>query len=232
MLWRKVLGVLAAAVAGTLLMATPAFAADTDLTLNPDHQDETAAGFSQDCKAPFSVGMAEDGWHFLWSKGGDFTSLTATFTNNGPAFSVTVTSTNPLSQSGDGSTWHGYIDDTGSGDFMHVYLFTAPGWTLVNAVGTGVDGSTQGANLTQFNLSHTCAAGSRTTPTPSPSPSGSPSPDTSTSGDPGSSGSTTPGGNLPTTGVALTGIIAAGVGLVAGGTALLFLRRRRDSAAS
>jgi LPXTG-motif cell wall-anchored protein len=229
MAWRRALVILAAAAAGVLLVASPA-AADTDLTLNPDHQDETAAGFTQDCTAPFSSNMTEDGWHFLWPKGGDFTSLTATFTNGGAPFNVTVTSTDVNNQSGNGTTWHGYIDDTGSGDFKHVYLFTQPGWTLVDATGTGVDGETTGDNLTQFNLSHTCAA---KTSTPSPSPSASPSPTTSAS--PATSGSTDPGtpttpsdDRLPTTGVALTGLVAAGIGLIAGGATLLFLRRRRD----
>jgi LPXTG-motif cell wall-anchored protein len=64
----------------------------------------------------------------------------------------------------------------------------------------------------------------------SPSPSPSPSPSTSPSTSPGTpSTSTTPG--LPVTGESLTGILVAGVALIAaGGAALFFMRRRRTAA--
>jgi LPXTG-motif cell wall-anchored protein len=73
-----------------------------------------------------------------------------------------------------------------------------------------------------------------TTPPPSsppPTPSASPTPTTSPTASSTTGGPSTspPAGTLPVTGAGLTGLIAAGATLVSGGTALLFLRRRRDA---
>jgi LPXTG-motif cell wall-anchored protein len=57
-------------------------------------------------------------------------------------------------------------------------------------------------------------------------------PPTSTSTDPGDPGTPTPtpgGGSLPLTGTAVGGIVAAGIGLIAGGAVLIVARRRRDA---
>jgi LPXTG-motif cell wall-anchored protein len=64
----------------------------------------------------------------------------------------------------------------------------------------------------------------------SPSPSSSPSASSSPTAEPSSPGTSTStsGGSLPVTGTAITGIVIAGVALIGGGAALLFLRRRRD----
>ena len=64
-----------------------------------------------------------------------------------------------------------------------------------------------------------------TSPTPSPS--------NGESTSPGNGGSTPPGdgdgdGGLPVTGAAVGGVIVLGLGLVAGGIALMAVRRRRD----
>lgn len=230
MAWLKVTGVLAAAVAGTLALASPAFA-DTGLTLNPDHKDTTAAEFAaendEDCSAPFTDSMTEDGWHFTWPAGGDLSSLTATFNAGSGNFNVVITGT-VGSPSTDGSTWHGYLDDTGAGDFKFVDLWTQPGWTLVDATAAGTGADLEKNNATRFNLSHVCL-GTSTTPSPSASPTPTTPWTTGTVTDPGA---TDPGGALPTTGVALTGIVGTGFALIAGGAGLVFLRRRRDKVTS
>src|SRR5258705_5219564 len=87
---RKVPGVLVSAVAAVLLLASPAFAAPQSLTLNPAHKNQTAAGFNQECTAPFSAGMVQDGWHFVWQQGGDFTSVTLTFNDGSSNVDITI----------------------------------------------------------------------------------------------------------------------------------------------
>jgi LPXTG-motif cell wall-anchored protein len=147
---------------------------------------------------------------------------------------------------------------TKSGSPEAVTLLINPGYTITGVVVKGGPGYIvygpfgPSANYIQVTnllppvnpgeqnpkISHWFVCG--TGPSTSPSPSGSESPGPSGSVSPGPSGSTTVGtpspatstdpGRLPTTGMALTGIIAAGVALVAGGTALLFVRRRRTAA--
>jgi LPXTG-motif cell wall-anchored protein len=241
MAWRKATGILAAAIAGTLLLASPAYA-DGTIPLKAQHSNNTAQGWldkspdnQKDCTDDVFVALGqtatEDGWHFVLpaSSGDSFTVVTLHFTKP-DATPVTVTLSSTSLQSGSG--WRGYLRVSGS-DTKHAYVITEAGWTLVD--GSADVTGTPDANSV-FNLSHVCPGtpGTSTSPSPSPSPSASASssPGTSTSTDPGTGSETTPGGNLPTTGVALTGIIALGGGLIAGGTALLFLRRRRDSAAS
>jgi LPXTG-motif cell wall-anchored protein len=101
----------------------------------------------------------------------------------------------------------------------HAFAFSEPGAELT-AVSAIVDHDAGTAHEKFFNLSHTCTG---ETPPSSPPPSSPPA-----SSPPGMSSSPPGGGDLPVTGAPLGGLIAVGLGLVAGGAALLYARRRRD----
>jgi LPXTG-motif cell wall-anchored protein len=248
MAWRKVTGVLAGAAVGVVLLASPAFAAVQNLTLNTAHKGTLAADFqNKDCGAPFSEGMDSDGWHFIWQQGGSFATANLTFNNGSTDIHVLVAGAVGVINSALG--WSAFFDDTGGPNpkIKHIYVFTTPGWTLVDGVGTGNNGSG-----TVFNLSHTCAGDGQPCmenceppcedaqdcePPPCLEEGGCEPPcakgDVCTPTDPGTPtppDSPTPDQDLPTTGASLTAVIAIGAALVAGGTALLFVRRRRDGA--
>ncbi|WP_212840843.1 LPXTG cell wall anchor domain-containing protein [Catellatospora sp. IY07-71] len=185
----------------------------------------------KECTGPFaSLPAGKDGWHFVLpnASGDDFNSLSATFSNGTTAVVTSKDSAAPST----GTGWSGYIDNAGASD-KHVYLITDAGWTLT-AASADVEGATADA---YFNLSHTCG-GTPTSPSPSastsPSASASPSatPQPSDSPDPSGTPGTTPSPSepgLPVTGTAVTGIVLAGLVLVAGGAVTLFMvRRRRD----
>lgn len=101
------------------------------------------------------------------------------------------------------------------------------GWTLTGATAV-VTGTAE-----KFNLTHTRPAeGGGESPTPVPS--GSVSPSASATPTPGSPGVSTSGaaggGSLPVTGAATVSTAVVGAAMVAGGVALLAVRRRRHEA--
>ncbi|PSK64903.1 hypothetical protein B0E53_03141 [Micromonospora sp. MH33] len=240
----------AAAATALLSLAGPAWASSTT-PLNPAHQDQTAAGFQQECGDERFDDLAgnQDGWHFVLPGGkesGNFESLTLTYSDGTNQVEIKVPDAS--------DAYPDYFYSTGgkAPRTIHAYVFTPAGWTLVD--GSAVISGT----ATKFNLSHTCAgtptpsespspSGSPTgsptptpttpgeeTPTPTPggsenpseNPSGTPAPGTSVSGGAGG-GSGTEGG-LPLTGVAVTSISLTGLVLIGGGVLLMALRRRRD----
>jgi LPXTG-motif cell wall-anchored protein len=209
----------ATAVLG-LAVASPAWATTT-ISINPGNVPTTAAGYdTHDCDPNFGGGpyADRDVWIFvLPGQSGDFVSVQATFSTPGGSVSLTIDA--------DGGA---IVDDKGT---SKAWIDTSAGWTLTGATavitGTG----------DKFNLTHTCPAGGDQTSSPNPpvseSPSAPSSPSPSGSVSPAAGGETGPGsgagsGGLPVTGPAVTGIAVVGGTLVAGGVALLVLRRRRD----
>jgi LPXTG-motif cell wall-anchored protein len=228
------LGAVAAGGVLALAVAAPAYATDGPVALNPDHQGSTAAGFDdKDCSGPLAdVGEGEDGWHFVLpaNSGDDFLELTLQFTDDEDnPVEVVIDSTDPDNPS-TGPGWEGFIDNAGDSD-KHAYLITEAGWTLVDGVAQVSDF----VELGQFNLSHTCVGKPGEEPSPSPSPS-EPAPSETPPGET-PPGETPPGEDdddekpgLPVTGLQTGGLVALGVALLAGGAAMLVVRRRRDLA--
>jgi LPXTG-motif cell wall-anchored protein len=208
-----------AAVAGTAAMvalaaAAPAWA-DTTVGINPGNVPTTAEDHD-DHGCDFGGGpfADKDVWVFVLpgehDKVGDFVSVTAVFGANG---SLTIPT--------DGGD---IVTDKGT---SKAWIITPAGWTLTGATAV-VTGTAE-----KFNLTHTCPAGGGGTESPTPAPSDSESPTTSTPGSPGvsvsgSSGAGSGGGGLPVTGTATVSIAVLGVALVAGGIALLAVRRRKE----
>lgn len=214
--------VAAAAAAGVVAFAAPAWAADS-ISINSGNVPTTAAGFAgHECSANQGGGpyAGQDVWVFNLpgssGAGENFTSVTGTWTTpDGP-----VTKTIP----------------TDGGAIVHIgtskaYLSTPAGWTLTGATAT-VTG-----NFTFFVLTHTCPA-STGTPSPSTSTSSSPSASTSATPSPETSVSSTPGGTpsvspsptggLPVTGTAIGAVVATGAALLVLGGGLVFAYRRRS----
>jgi LPXTG-motif cell wall-anchored protein len=198
-----------------LAIASPARAVET-IGINPGNVPTTASAFEQGCDFGDGPYADKDVWVFvLPGNTADFVSVTATFGPNGK-----------LTIPADGGA---IVDDKGT---SKAWITTPAGWTLTaaTAVITGTD--------TQFNLTHTCAASGSSTPTPG---TGTPGPTASATPGPTASGTATPGpgatpsagtggsGGLPVTGSAVTGMVLTGGALVAGGVALLTLRRRRNA---
>jgi hypothetical protein len=218
---------LAGAAAAVLAFAGPA-AANGTININSGNVPTTAAKADQNCtdQGPGQFSDA-DTWVFVLPDKnlGTFVSITANFTEppaNTPHVVVITAAV-----------------DTGS--FLQggnatpkAWITTPAGWTLTGASAEVTGTVDPEANPTpKFNLTHACAAGG-VTPSPTPSK-------TDSNGDGGDDGGTPPtttsttiapppggGDSLPVTGVALTGIITAGVVLVGGGATLLVLHRRRS----
>ena len=213
----------AAAGALSITMATAAWASVTT-PLHDDHQDSTAAGFeTHDCDDfPFTLPSGYDGWHFVLPDGtNDFEEVNLEF-KDGTDQTVNIT----IKNDGDADPYPDELKATGSAQVKHAYVATPAGWTLV-------DGSAQTTETADFfNLSHTCA-GTPTTPpeekptTPSTGTSTTPNEDSTS---PAATTTAAPGSDdsLPLTGAATGGIALAGLALIGGGAALVFLRRRRD----
>lgn len=217
----------AIAALASVAFAGPALA-DTTVPLNQTKDNKTvlAKTFTpQLCNderfAPRAAG--EDGWHFVLPEGdGNFIKLTLTFKDLG-GNTVVVVIPDP-----DDSPYKNDMYGAGSSE-KHAYLFTPAGWTLT-AGSAEISGG-----ATFFNLSHACggtpaspSASPSTKPSTSTTPSAGTTPSSGTSGSPGVTPSPSEP-SLPVTGTALTGIITAGVLLVAAGVGtLFFVRRRRD----
>ncbi|WP_162908068.1 hypothetical protein [Allorhizocola rhizosphaerae] len=172
----------AAGVLAGLSVAAPVSAAKT-INLNPAHRNHTAAGFgTKQCTGPLAGHPSVDGRHFVLpaSAADDFVSVTLTFSRPGGNVTVgPITSENPaMPTMGDG--WSGFLDNAGrANDDKHAYVFTQPGWTLLDGTAQVEPNTASGT----FNLSHTCPAvqaqPSRSTtlsPTSAPSPANTPPP--------------------------------------------------------
>ncbi|MDX2563806.1 LPXTG cell wall anchor domain-containing protein [Streptomyces sp. TX20-6-3] len=164
---------LVAAMAGSLVLAPVASASESP-TL-PLHQKTpvTAAEFGEpgECK---TIPADQDGWHFVIpGNGAVFTKLTVTFDNGDP---IVITKFGPPK------------DD-------HAYVASAPGAELTSAVAEVSGEVSQGF----FNLSHTCPATVKPTPTGTPSTSAPTPTDTPTTETPGTEtpGTETPGTETP-----------------------------------
>lgn len=210
-------GALVAAVAGSLVLAPAASATDSPVTL-PLHQPTpiTAADFGKGGDCP-TIPSDKDGWHFIIpGKGVVFTKLTVTFDNGAPVV----------------------ITDFGPPKDDHAYVASEPGAKLTSAVAEVSGEVEQG----WFNLSHTCPADVKPSPsdTPSGTPSTSESPSTSASpsatesgaagGQPTPSSTSSAGaeGDLAETGSsAPVGIIAGVAVALAAAGAFLVTRRRK-----
>lgn len=162
--------------------------------------------------------LYQDGWAFELS-GTGLVSLAVTFAPGGdvsePADRVVITG-----DAGDPAspiTFH--PSQPGHHD---AYLFTPAGWLLVTATAEFERGQ-------ELSLSHTCAGVPEESVTPAPDISGAPSgayaapSGDPTTPDPGASAS--PAG-LPLTGAQVGGLVLLGGGMLAGGIAMLAVRRR------
>lgn len=212
----------AVAALTSLAFATPASADNPALPIHEDHIPMKAADFHEECNEQFE-GIDEtnkDGWHFILPGGGSFVTLTLKFHTPGGDVTAVISSTDENAPSS-GAGWEGYLDNAGAND-KHGWVFTNAGWELFEATA-----STTGESSQFFVLSHTCAGTPDTPGSPSSPTSPDPDPSDSESPDPSESAST-PGGDLPTTGTKVGGFAIAGVALLAGGVALLAVRRRRQ----
>jgi hypothetical protein len=216
---------MAGAAAAVLALAGPAAAADpVTIPINPGNVPTTAKG-GNDCDPNHGGGHYSDvdGWIFnLPSQGndkGDFVAVTAQFSTD--ADDTTVEQTVTITAAAN----PGSFDNSGN-NAAKAWIYVTKGWTLV-----GASAEVIGTTATQFVLTGTCGALPDANPTPTPTKTDSTGGggDNQGGGDdnnpPGDDTTPTPeahndGGSLPVTGVALTGIITAGVLLVGGGAAL------------
>lgn len=186
---RLVLSTLAAVVATGLaaLSAGPALA-NTTISINPGNIEPggtLAASTGQDCALGGGPYADKDVWVFNLpgnsGSAGVFVSVSAVFDTGGTHVTKSIPADGGGISAGPGTS--------------KAYIATPAGWRLLGA--TAVISGT--ADF--FTLTHTCKAGSSTSPSPSPSPSKSPtsSPSSSSSSSPssspsaGDSGTPTPG---------------------------------------
>lgn len=211
---KRLLVRLAAGVAGGLLAlgaSAPAYASGP--ALHVDHQNRTAASFGdQDCEDRFFEARPadHDGWHFVLPEGNaDFVSLTLDFQTPAGTESIVIPEQDGLIR---------------EDQPKHAYLFTPAGWTLLDGVAevtTAVGPADQ-----FFNVSHTCpgdAGGPGPTAVPSSAPPAAPTTEPEVPGEVDQLG-------LPVTGMQVGGMVLLGSGLLAGGIAMLAVRRRRSAA--
>jgi LPXTG-motif cell wall-anchored protein len=249
---RQISAIAAAATAvvlgtGLMLSSTAAAAviSNIDITLNPAHKNQTAEGFGKhECTGPLAaLPDGKDGWHFILpsATGEDFVSASLDFKDTADA-PVPVAVDNVAPGTTDtGPGWSAFFDDTGAGAWKHLYVITDAGWTLVDGDGVATRDSEKANtyNKTTFNLSHTCPADEPPCTSNCGPPTCDPEIDecnpgtettttTTTTTTTATTTTTKPG--LAVTGASLTGLVAVGVAMIAGGTALLFLRRRRSAA--
>jgi hypothetical protein len=215
---------LAGAAAAVLAFAAPA-AANSTIDINSGNVPKLAKDATQDCRSQGPGQFSDaDTWVFVLPDKdlGTFVSITAHFTEPPAATPHDVTITAAVDT---GSF------DQGGADTAKAWITTPAGWTLTGAsaevTGT-IDPEAQ--PTPKFNLTHACAAGGVTpSPTPTKPDDGG---DDETPTPPATTPAVTPpgdGGSLPVTGVALTGIITAGVLLAGGGAALLVVHRRKSA---
>lgn len=159
-------------------------------------------------------GPNQQGWLFI---------LTSPFDNTGSDLTFLF---NPTSAQNDStSPVAGVLQGNGS---YHFVVYSSIGAKLVSA------SATNGTQTSVLTVSH-CEQGS-STPPPTTTPPATTTPPVTTSSPgtsttPGVPSSTSGGGShLPTTGIALTGFIVAGLALIGGGLAALMIARRRNDA--
>jgi LPXTG-motif cell wall-anchored protein len=169
-------------------------------------------------------GENQDVWVFVWP-GNQVTaliSLTLNFDTDGDGIADTTLDETDAMETLDSGTFKAWV-------------VTDAGWTLVDGTSTveDTDGMLPGDG--DFQLTHTCAGKPGEEPSPSPSPS-EPAPSETPPGET-PPGETPPGEDdddekpgLPVTGLQTGGLVALGVALLAGGAAMLVVRRRRDLA--
>ena len=215
-----------AAAAAALVFGSAAAAHETpqagyDAVLKEQHHGvlATSTAFGKDCgEFGGSVGAGKEGWVFNVPSGqwDQAVGLKVVFTPAGGGADVTILI---KTDSPDKDT---YPQGFGPKANPHNAWVQVPaGWTLKDA-----DGKTLGKK-TLFLVTHTCLKAVSETPKPSqsPTPSVSATPPASTPTPPATPDE---GGDLPKTGFPVTGFVVAGLALLAGGAALLFVRRRRE----
>lgn len=210
----------AAVAVAALAFGSPAVAhvtpaAGYDAVLKEQHHNvlATSAAFGKECgEFGGSVAAGKEGWVFnvpggQWSQG---TGLKIVFTNLAEADVTVLIKT-------DSPDKDAYPQGFGPAANPHNAWVQVPaGWKLKDGDGNTV------AEQTEFLVTHTCLATSTGTPSPDPTP------DPSEEPDPSASVTPTPGGDLPKTGFPVAGFVVTGMVLLAGGAALMMVRRRRD----
>jgi LPXTG-motif cell wall-anchored protein len=216
-----------AACAITLAIAGPAQAATTTtgIHLNTRQQGKTAAAFEDGCdQVPGGRVNGIDGWVFvLPGNQGTLVSLHLTFNDGTKNVTVDIP----------GTSYPNGISASGS-DKMYVKL--PAGWKIVDGTGTATN-----PKKDFFNVTHVCRSGGKGGGNGgngggNGGNGGGNGSGGGTNGGSGSSSGSGSGGasggnqseSLPITGTAIGGLVALGLGLVAAGSALLVVRRRRQ----
>jgi LPXTG-motif cell wall-anchored protein len=211
-----------AACAITLAIAGPAQAvATTDIHLNPGQKGKTAAAFENNCdQVPGGRAAGVDGWVFVLP-GNQATLVSLHLTFNDGTSNVIVDIPGTSYPSG---------TSTSGSDKMFVKL--PAGWTIIDGTGTATN-----PKKDIFNVTHVCRSGGGSGGGSNGGGSGGGSNGGGSGGgsNGGGAGNGSGGGaggnqgeSLPITGQAIGGLVALGLGLVAAGTALLVVRRRRQ----